>query len=260
MKISVITVNYNNKEGLKFTINSVLQQKFNDYEFIIVDGDSDDGSKELLNTVDSRITCVSEQDSGIYEAMNKGVRLAKGEYCIFMNSGDIFKDENVLCNVASELKYDIIVGIGQWGDTNRMIYPPVEKVLSISFFIKSALHHQSSFIKRDLLIECPYDESYKIAGDAIFFFKSLILNNCSYRNIDIVISKAEPAGVSCNLDRSLKERYQGIRNCLPPRVSSDMDVLMYYCVPFGKAIYYWGRFFKKTVRILKRTINNYRIV
>ena len=189
MKISVITVNYNNNEGLKQTIKSVLEQRYDDYEYIVIDGDSNDGSLETLNSIDGEITVISERDHGIYEAMNKGVRLARGEYCIFMNSGDVFKDEYVLCNVSNELIFDIIVGIGQWGETNKMIFPPEEKELSICYFIKSALHHQSAFIKRELLLKCPYDETYKIASDSIFFFKSLIINNCSYKSIDVIVEQ-----------------------------------------------------------------------
>ena len=94
MRFSVITINYNNREGLNKTIKSVLCQSINDYEYIIIDGGSTDGSVDIINNNANFITYwVSEKDNGIYHAMNKGVAHAHGEYCIFMNSGDIFYNE-----------------------------------------------------------------------------------------------------------------------------------------------------------------------
>ena len=101
MKLSVITVNFNHKEGLKNTINSVICQKdFDDYEFIVIDGGSTDGSKDVIVENSSRISYwVSEKDGGIYNGMNKGIKVAKGEYLIFMNSGDTFYNDHVLADV-----------------------------------------------------------------------------------------------------------------------------------------------------------------
>lgn len=90
-KVSVITVNYNNLKGLERTISSVLLQSFSDFEYIIVDGGSSDGSKEYIESKQEYINqWVSEKDHGVYNAMNKAIRMAQGEYCIFMNSGDHF--------------------------------------------------------------------------------------------------------------------------------------------------------------------------
>ena len=88
MKYSIITVNYNNKEGLRNTIESVIHQTYRDFEFIVIDGGSTDGSAEVLKEYDSQITYwVSEKDKGIYNAMNKGIAKATGDYLNFMNSG-----------------------------------------------------------------------------------------------------------------------------------------------------------------------------
>lgn len=104
MKISVITVNYNNKKGLEATINSVISQKYLDFEFIIVDGNSNDGSKDIIYKKRNYITkWISEPDSGIYNAMNKGVKMSTGDYLIFMNSGDEFYDTQVLDKIAKVL-------------------------------------------------------------------------------------------------------------------------------------------------------------
>ena len=89
MKLSIITINYNNREGLKRTIESVVNQTFTDFEWILIDGGSTDGSKELIEQYSNRFSYwVSEPDNGIYNAMNKGLRAAKGDYLQFLNSGD----------------------------------------------------------------------------------------------------------------------------------------------------------------------------
>ena len=93
----IITINYNNVDGLRKTINSVISQTFRDFEWIVIDGGSTDGSKDLINQyVEYFSYSISEPDSGVYNAMNKGIKVAHGEYFIFLNSGDYFYDKNVL--------------------------------------------------------------------------------------------------------------------------------------------------------------------
>ena len=100
MKYSIITINYNNKDGLEKTILSVINQTCQDFEYIIIDGGSTDGSVDVIKKYADRIDYwVSEPDKGIYNAMNKGIIKAKGEYLNFMNSGDCFYDNEVLSNV-----------------------------------------------------------------------------------------------------------------------------------------------------------------
>ena len=112
MILSIITINYNNALGLKNTIESVISQSYQSFEYIVIDGDSSDGSKEVLSRFKDKITCViSEPDSGIYNAMNKGVKNASGDYCLFLNSGDTLADENVLEKLMRcSFTADIIVG------------------------------------------------------------------------------------------------------------------------------------------------------
>ena len=112
MKYSIITVNYNNKDGLKKTIESVIHQSYRDFEYIIIDGGSTDGSAELLKEYSDKITYwVSEPDKGIYNGMNKGIAKATGDYLNFMNSGDCFYADDVLQHVADyNYNADFIVG------------------------------------------------------------------------------------------------------------------------------------------------------
>ena len=154
MKYSIITINYNNRDGLRRTIESVVNQTFRDFEYIIIDGGSTDGSVEVIKKYADRIDYwVSEPDKGIYNAMNKGILQAHGEYLNFMNSGDCFYDEECLYKVStSNLKADIIVGRDyhcnpQTGGEFRTIFP---RRLSMFTFCKSYLPHQSTFFSKDL--------------------------------------------------------------------------------------------------------------
>ncbi len=103
-KLSIITVNFNNATGLQKTFDSVFEQTFKDFEYIIVDGGSTDGSEEIIERNRDKINYwVSEKDKGVYHAMNKGMAKASGDYLLFLNSGDHFKDENILLEVMPEL-------------------------------------------------------------------------------------------------------------------------------------------------------------
>ena len=115
MKLSVITINYNDKDGLLRTAKSVVEQTFKDYEWLVIDGGSTDGSQEIMGQFSAHIAWgVSEPDGGIYEAMNKGLAKASGDYVQFLNSGDSFIDRDVLERVfADNLLADVNYG-DQW--------------------------------------------------------------------------------------------------------------------------------------------------
>lgn len=99
MKISIITINYNNIEGLKQTVESVLSQTYIDKEYIVIDGGSKDGAVDFLKSQNKITYWVSEKDGGLYNAMNKGIRKLSGDYVIFMNSGDVFLIE-MYCQIS----------------------------------------------------------------------------------------------------------------------------------------------------------------
>lgn len=140
MKLSIITINYNNSIGLRKTIESVVSQTDNTFEYIIVDGGSSDGSVDIIKQYADKISqWVSERDGGIYNAMNKGVRMAHGEYIMFLNSGDILYDNNVIGHVLPKLKADICVG-NLVSDKGGRMTPPDEKNLTMSFLFVAHLH------------------------------------------------------------------------------------------------------------------------
>lgn len=224
MKFTVITINYNNVEGLRATFDSVFSQTCHDYQYVVIDGGSTDGSKELIEQNADKIDYwVSEKDKGIYNAMNKGVAVATGEYCIFMNSGDCFYDGNVLDSIALELYgEDILVGNVYQPDRKTRMSPPPTREISLYHLYSGAIPHQGAFIKTSLLRKTPYDETLKIAADWKFFIQTIIFDNCSFRYIDVDVAVYDTEGLSSRSPIKMrKEKDAVLTELLPPRVLAD---------------------------------------
>ncbi|MFL9831038.1 glycosyltransferase family 2 protein [Flavobacterium sp. ST-87] len=199
-KISIITINYNNKKGLEKTIQSVVCQTEMDYEFIVIDGGSTDGSKELLESYLEKLDYwVSESDTGVYNAMNKGIKVAKGDFIIFMNSGDCFYANTVLENVKPLLvdEYDIYYGDNykiKPYSKRKKTYP---ERLSFTFFYSSCINHQSTFIRRQLFFDYfLYNENLKIVADWEFFIYTICVENRPYKYLKMTISNYDFTGMS----------------------------------------------------------------
>ncbi|SCX82164.1 glycosyltransferase family 2 protein [Flavobacterium caeni] len=201
-KFSIITINYNDHEGLKKTIGSVIGQTFKDYEFLVIDGDSTDGSKHILSQNASRITyAVSEPDSGVYNAMNKGIRAAKGEFIIFMNSGDLFHDPEVLAKADALIdgQHDIYYGDVIVKKPNSERHKTYPNKLTFAYFYTNALCHQATFIRRQLFFDhFLYNEDYKIYSDGEFFLYTICKIGVPYKHIDLTVAIYDFTGISSN--------------------------------------------------------------
>ncbi len=230
MKFSIITVNYNNKEGLMATIESVIHQSFSDYEFIVIDGGSSDGSVEIIKEYEKYITYwVSERDRGIYNAMNKGIIKASGEYLNFMNSGDCFYDPDVLKKVASyNIDDDFIVGKDYHHDINTgkshiSIHPP--RTTMIHFF-NATIDHQSSFIKRELFKNSLYNENYRLVSDWIFYVEKIVYQKKNIKFIPDIICFREEGGLSEKLKETNKNEIKTyLISSLPYGIYEDYATL-----------------------------------
>ena len=152
MKLSIITVNYNNKAGLQKTIDSVVAQTWRDFEWIIIDGGSTDGSKELIEQYQQHFAFwCSEPDKGVYNAMNKGIDKAQGVYLLFLNSGDVLYDEHVLQNVDDlHLDSDIISGQVERMDNHQLLRVYDNNILKQLFY--STLNHQGTLLRVNSLM------------------------------------------------------------------------------------------------------------
>ena len=230
MKYSIITVNFNNKEGLRKTIVSVIHQTFRDFEFIIIDGGSTDGSVDVLKEYDSHIDFwVSEPDGGIYQGMNKGIRKATGEYLNFMNSGDCFYADDILEKVSNyHSNSDFIVGKdfhynSKTNQGHTSIQPP--RTTMIHFFV-ATLDHQSSFIKRELFEDSLYDESHRLVSDWIFFTEKIVKEQKDVQFIPDIICRREEGGLSeQQWKNNRKEIKQYLHEFLPYGVYKDYKTL-----------------------------------
>lgn len=226
MKFSIITINYNNKDGLQRTIESVIHQSLKDFEFIVIDGGSTDGSVDVLKAYDKQITFwLSEPDHGIYHAMNKGILHSRGDYLNFMNSGDCFFDKDVLQKVATYGYYDdFIVGKDyhyntKTGQGHVSIQPP--RTTMIHFFV-ATLDHQSSFIKRELFENSLYDESHRLVSDWIFFTEKIVKEQKHVQFIPDIICRREEGGLSeQQSDRNRQEINTYLHQLLPYGVYED---------------------------------------
>lgn len=223
MKLSIITINYNNHAGLCRTVESVLSQSARQQiEYIVVDGASTDGSAELLAGHGDKIDIsISEPDNGIYNAMNKGVRRASGDYCLFLNSGDVLHDSMVLERILPKLNgTDFVIGKILFSNSEQL--SDVAEPLTMRRFYNGSIPHPATFIKRDWLLKYPYDENLKIVSDWKFFIQALILDNAPYKLIDNIITDFDCEGVSgTNLTLVHSEREKVLRELLPQRVTID---------------------------------------
>ena len=228
MSFSVITVNFNDAIGLERTIISVISQTCRDYEYIIIDGGSTDGSLDVIKKYNDYITYwVSEKDRGIYHAMNKGILQAHGEYCIFMNSRDVFFNSNVLYKVSLLAKgEDIIVGNAVSKYNNRLLFSPPLREISLYYLYSGTVPHQSSFIKVELQKKYLYDENLRIVSDWKFFLQTVILSNCSIKYIDENISYFDLDGISTsNPEIMWNEKVSVLKNMFPHRVLLDYQLM-----------------------------------
>lgn len=201
--LSIITICYKIKDEIEKTCQSIVNQTWQDFEWVVIDGGSTDGTVDILNKYRSRINVfISEKDRGIYNAMNKGIKLASGKWLSFMNGGDAYAANDVLEKIFKDKEYDADV---LYGNVNK-IYPDghtehdnYNTKPDLSFFLRDVINHQSSFIKRNLFDKFGfYDEIYKIAAD---WEKWIVFteNGCKFQKVDITVANFMCNGISSNM-------------------------------------------------------------
>jgi glycosyltransferase involved in cell wall biosynthesis len=198
-KLSIITINYNNLEGLKRTVESVVTQTWQEFEYIVIDGGSTDGSAEYIESQSEHINYwISEPDKGIYNAMNKGIAHATGEYLLFLNSGDHFYCNTVLQENHKFLGFQNIIYFNlQVINRNEKFVKNYPDELSFSYFMKDTLPHPATFIKSSLFDKVGlFDENLKIVSDWKFFIESICKYNSSYKKIDEILTTFYLDGLS----------------------------------------------------------------
>lgn len=264
MILSIITINYNNAEGLKKTLASVTAQTITEFEHVVVDGASTDGSADIIREYAEKasypVRWVSEPDKGIYNAMNKGLRMASGEYVQVLNSGDIYASEYVVTDMTEAMRKCGDKANGVWpeflygnmirrhpdgtidGKSGRVEY-------SLRNYYTSTMNHDCCWIKRTLFIgdkairrygdeeandnvngKCEshcyglYDENLKIVSDWKWFLTAIGLGHVKPVYVDIDVTIFDLTGISeRNLQLRNEERRKVLEELVPPAILADYD-------------------------------------
>jgi glycosyltransferase involved in cell wall biosynthesis len=200
-KVSIITINLNNAGGLQRTIESVCSQSFKDLEFIIIDGGSADSSHAVIEKYNQHIHyCISEKDAGVYNAMNKGLAKATGDYCMFLNSGDRLINNNIIERIAPQLTGEkIIYGDLEIDEPKKSWKKTYPDELLLSYFIEDTLPHSGAiFINKNAFTGelSSYDESLKISADWKWFLLAIFKHQYSYKHVPEVIGAFDYSGMS----------------------------------------------------------------
>ena len=264
IKLSIITINYNDVEGLRKTLASVAAQTYANIQHVIVDGNSSDNSKNIIlyyaektKNPNHEILWISEPDKGIYNAMNKGIRMATGDYIQILNSGDLLASNNVtermmaalaaqcaeakglengeadtcasrLSPLASRLENCPAIFYGNMTKVNaagQIVGKSGYTEYSLRQFYSSTLNHDCAYIRADLFDEYGlYDENLKIVSDWKWYLQAIGLGRVKPEYVDIDVTIFDDGGISeTNLELRNKERRQVLEELLPPAVLWDYD-------------------------------------
>ena len=214
-KITIITAVYNAEKTLEQTIQSVICQTYSNIEYIIVDGGSKDRTVDLIRKYNDQIAYwVSEPDSGIYDAFNKGVVHATGDYVQFLGSDDCLCDKFVIEKIANQIECDVdILSAGVWVvDETRGLQSLVTGLKATeSDYNHTMIPHQGMFVRRDLLLKYPFDTSYRIAADYLFFLTCYYDKTVQFRYIAFPVAFYSMVGVSSVPSVLLREENNRVR-------------------------------------------------
>lgn len=230
MKLSIITITYNNIEGFIQTFDSVIAQNWTDFEWIVIDGGSEDGTREFIMKNQERFSFwCSESDGGIYDAQNKGARQAVGDYLCFMNAGDCFIDNDVLSKINKYFgKADILYGdtifVGKEKE-EQVIHP---QTLTLSWLSRYAINHQSAFIRRVVFEQFCFDLKYKMLADRKLWIQCM-LQDKTFEKLPFFTTRYDANGLSSRNKGQWQHEHQEICDeLLPKSVQRSLDSAHYF--------------------------------
>lgn len=251
MKLSIITVNYNNAEGLRKTLASVAEQTYRDIEHIIIDAASTDGSIDVIKEYASAsihpVIWSSEKDKGIYDGMNKGIRKATGVYCQFLNSGDTLAAVDVTERMMAAMENGIDILYGDMlkiGLKKPFVDKGTDTDVTLKMFYSGCLNHSPAYIKRTLFDEYGYyDETLKICSDWKFYMQSIVLGKATTKHVDIVVTHFDMNGISeTRKDILNEERNRLLKELVPQGILKDYDRYHFPMLQYDRLKHYhlWG--------------------
>lgn len=250
-RFSIITVVYNDVENIEETIKSVINQSYDNFEYIIIDGGSNDGTIEKIEKYREKIDCfVSEKDDGIYDAMNKGIKKAKGEFLFFLNSNDFLYNENVLKDIAKisedNKKEEIVYGrqILRYSDSLKEDNIRPQKIPKKEISTGSIVYHQAVFVKKSVFERIGiFSVKYKIAADYDFFCRCFV-GGINFFCVNEIVSIFTHGGRSSRTILSYQESLQIIRK--------------YFGIVAAFSFFLRRRVFNKIKSLLKRILFFYK--
>lgn len=237
MRLSIVTINRNNATGLEKTMRSVASQTFKEFEYIVVDGASTDGSADVIKKLESEfahLKWVSEPDKGIYNAMNKGIRMAKGDFIQILNSADCLAADDVtermLESLEKEDRPSILYGnmVKCFPDGHRMVDKCFagQEITMLGMYT-GTLNHDPAYIRRDLFEKYGYyDESLKIVSDWKWYMQAIVLGGEKPRYVDVDVTLFDMTGISedsDNKEKIRKERRDVLEKLIPTVYLQDYD-------------------------------------
>lgn len=236
MILSIITINYNNAAGLEKTMRSVLSQTYTDFEYVVIDGGSDDGSLNVIKSFEggfgNRLHWVSEPDKGIYNAMNKGIGKSGGDYLEFLNSGDCLVDENVIGKMVDELsssRYPSIIygNMLKSMSDGRILRDRcfAGEDITLQGMYHGCLNHSPAYIKKSLFDKYGlYDESLRICSDWKWYVSSIVLGEERPVYVDMDVTLFDMTGISeTNKDLLESERTSLLHEMIPAGILADYE-------------------------------------
>ena len=221
--VTLVVPVFNMETYLKRCIESLLRPSYQKIEILLVDDGSTDGSREVIEEFKSAFSYwVSEKDQGIYNAMNKGIDKATGDWCLFLNAGDCLHDNNVLSSLdKADVHADIVCG-NVWVLTEKPYLKKAPDTVTMDYLYGNTLCHQSALIRTDILKKYHYDESLRIVSDRKFFLQALILDNASYQNVDIDLADYDVTGFSSKNRFLSEQEYRDVlEDLFPERILVD---------------------------------------
>ena len=237
MTCSIITITYNNLAGLRKTAEFVAAQTYRDMEWVVVDGASTDGTREWLDNAQCtmrNLQILSEPDRGVYDAQNKGIGLAKGDFCFFLNAGDAFCGADVVARMMADCEEaDIVYGNELVVDAEGRVVEHCKGVDDPGFvdLYNSCMKHQATFIRRTLFDKYgKYDSTMRICADFDWFFRVIAFHDevrLLYKDVDVAYF--ENTGLSYHSPAlCAKERKQILDRLMPARLQRDYETIARY--------------------------------
>ena len=267
--ITIITVNFNNASGLQKTMKSVLEQTYQSIQYVVIDGASTDDSVQVIKGFEhhQNLQWISEPDSGIYNAMNKGIRQASGNYLLFINSGDVLEKSDVIEHTVGQIQNNsAFVGCDLLLDTDEgLVKKSHPEEIRFGYLISRTIFHPSTFIRRDLFDTYGlYNESNKIVSDWEFFFKTIGLHGESFQKIGYTLTRFDMTGISSNPENKQQikdEKDRVISNHVSSMKNNAFDAFLFeqYKSP-NKRVTYLAKiekspFLRKCATVLLRILS-----